>query len=178
MVSTKVDPALRLGDMSHITDITQTIQLAVAPVFLLTAVATLITVLNVRLGRNIDRTRVVQDRLGNLGDDLLADRKAWAELRMLTRRARLIYFAIFSAALSALLVCLVVAGAFLGALLSVDLAKGIASLFVFAIVALIAGLGMFLREVFLAVMGGSHVIEGRDPGIRRAHPASVRGEIS
>ena len=146
---------------THITDITQTIQLAVAPVFLLTAVATLITVLNVRLGRNIDRTRVVQDRLGNLGDEQSG--KGWAELRMLARRARLIYFAIFSAALSALLVCLVVAGAFLGALLSVDLAKGIAGLFVLAIVALIGSLGMFLREVFLAVMGGSHVIQDAIP---------------
>jgi hypothetical protein len=85
--------------------------------------------------------------------------------------------AIFSAASSALLVCLVVAGAFLGALLSVDLAKGIASLFVLAIVALILSLGMFLREVFLAVMGGSHVIQDRDPAIRRA-PASTRGQIS
>jgi hypothetical protein len=159
---------------THITDITQTIQLAVAPVFLLTAVATLITVLNVRLGRNIDRTRVVQDRLGKLSDELLAYRKAWAELRMLARRARLIYFAIFSAVLSALLVCLVVAGAFLGALLLVDLAKGIASLFVFAIVALIASLGIFFREVFLAVMGGGHVIQDCDPAIRRAAPASAR----
>jgi hypothetical protein len=86
--------------------------------------------------------------------------------------------AIFSAASSALLVCLVVAGAFLGALLSVDLAKGIASLFVLAIVALILSLGMFLREVFLAVMGGSHVIQDRDPAIRRAAPASTRGQIS
>lgn len=36
---------------SHITDITRVIQLAIAPVFLLTAIGTLIAVLNVRLGR-------------------------------------------------------------------------------------------------------------------------------
>jgi len=161
---------------NHITDITQTIQLAVAPVFLLTAVATLITVLNIRLGRSIDRRRVVQERLEKLGDE--QSRNTWAELRILGHRARLIYLAIFSAASSALLVCLVVAGAFLGALLSVDLAKGIASLFVLAIVALILSLGMFLREVFLAVMGGSHVIQDRDPAIRPAAPASARGQIS
>jgi Protein of unknown function (DUF2721) len=160
---------------NHITDITQTIQLAVAPVFLLTAVATLITVLNIRLGRSIDRRRVVQERLEKLGDE--QSRNTWAELRILGRRARLIYFAIFSAASSALLVCLVVAGAFLGALLSVDLAKGIAGLFVLAIVALIGSLGMFLHEVFLAVMGGSHVIPDRDPGIPPAAPVSVRGRI-
>ena len=160
---------------THITDITQIIQLAVAPVFLLTAVATLITVLNVRLGRSLDRRRVVQEGLEKLGNE--QSRNAWAELWILGRRARLIYFAIFSAASSALLVCLVVAGAFLGALLSVDLAKGIAGLFVLAIVALIGSLGMFLREVFLAVLGGSHVIQDRDPCIRRAAPVSARGQI-
>ena len=36
---------------SHLTDIARVIQLAVAPVFLLTAIATLITALNNRLGR-------------------------------------------------------------------------------------------------------------------------------
>jgi hypothetical protein len=152
---------------THIIDMTQILQLAVAPVFLLTAVATLIAVLNVRLGRNIDRRRVVEDRLGNLGDDLLAYRKAWIELRMLVRRAKLIYVAIFGAGLSALLVCLVVAGTFLGALLSVNLAKGVAGLFVLAIIALIASLGTLLREVYLAVMGGSHLIRERDAGVRR-----------
>ena len=48
---------------THISDITQVIQLAVAPVFLLTAIGTLITALNNRLGRVIDRRRVLQERL-------------------------------------------------------------------------------------------------------------------
>jgi hypothetical protein len=39
---------------SQIIDITEAIHLAVAPVFLLTAVATLITALNNRIGRIID----------------------------------------------------------------------------------------------------------------------------
>ena len=48
---------------SHITDITRVIQLAVAPVFLLTAIGTLIAVLNVRLGRNVDRRRGIEEEL-------------------------------------------------------------------------------------------------------------------
>ncbi|OLC66065.1 MAG: hypothetical protein AUH79_06610 [Betaproteobacteria bacterium 13_1_40CM_4_64_4] len=48
---------------THITDITHVIQLAVAPVFLLTAIGTLITALNNRLGRVIDRRRVLQGAL-------------------------------------------------------------------------------------------------------------------
>ena len=83
---------------THITDITHVIQLAVAPVFLLTAIGTLITALNNRLGRVIDRRRVLQ-----------------------------------------------------GALLTVELARLVAVLFILAMCALIVCLGLFLREVFLAV---------------------------
>jgi len=54
------------------------------------------------------------------------------------------------------LVCLVVAGAFLGALLGVDLARSVAALFIAAMLAMIAALGLFLREVYLAVRTGTH----------------------
>ena len=137
---------------SNLTDITRVIQLAVAPVFLLTAIATMINALNVRLGRIVDRRRVVQER---------ADRQVAAgtpddEITMLKRRSALVYYAIFCAVLSALLVCMVVAGAFLGALLGVDLARVVAALFIAAMLAMIAALGLFLREVFLAVRSGTH----------------------
>jgi uncharacterized protein DUF2721 len=141
---------------SHLTDITRVIQLAVAPVFLLTAVATLITALNNRLGRIVDRRRVLQDRMPELGDEPV--NRAKRELNLLGRRIRLIYFAILAAVSGALLVCVVVAGAFLGALLAVDLAKTVATLFILAMIALIICLSLFLREVFLAVTGGTHMI--------------------
>ena len=139
---------------SHLSDISRVIQLAVAPVFLLTAIATLISAMNARLGRIVDRRRVVHDRLSGQAGDLLA--ASQEELCLLSRRSRLIYFAIFCAVLSALLVCLVVAGAFIGALLGVDLARMVASLFVLAMCSMIAGLGLFLREVYLAVLTGTH----------------------
>src|SRR5664279_712240 len=103
----------------HITDITHVIQLAVAPVFLLTAIATLITALNNRLGRIVDRRRILQDRLRDLSGAEAEGQET--ELRLQRHRGKLIYFSIFSAVLGALLICLVVAGAFLGALSSVDL---------------------------------------------------------
>lgn len=136
---------------SHLTDIARVIQLAVAPVFLLTAIATMINAMNARLGRIVDRRRAVQAR-----QDCTEDPGAQAELAQLGRRSRLVYFAIFCAVLSALLVCMVVAGAFLGALLAVDLARAVALLFIGAMLAMIAGLGLFLREVYLAVRAGSH----------------------
>src|SRR3981081_3705232 len=145
---------------SHITDITRAIQLAVAPVFLLTAIGTLIAVLNVRLARNVDRRRILEEELRGTADNKRAEerRARQPELRLLTRRIRLIYFAMLSAGLGALLVCLVVAGAFVGALVAVDISREVAVLFILAMFAVIGCLSMFLREVFLAVTAGGHKI--------------------
>ncbi len=90
---------------THIADITRAIQLAVAPVFLLTAIGTLITALNNRLGRAVDRRRIVQERLQDAGRGDAAE--ARRELARLAQRSRLIYFAILAAVAAALLVCLV-----------------------------------------------------------------------
>jgi hypothetical protein len=73
------------------------------------------------------------------------------ELHRLARRARLIYYSILAAVAAALLVCLVVASAFVGALLTIELARLVAVLFILAMFALTVSLGLFLREVFLAV---------------------------
>jgi hypothetical protein len=145
---------------SHITDITRVIQLAVAPVFLLTAIGTLIAVLNVRLGRNVDRRRLIEEELRGTEENKQTDeqRARQRELRLLARRIRLIYFAMLSAGLGALLVCLVVAGAFVGALVAVDISREVAVLFILAMFAVIGCLSMFLREVYLAVTGGGHKI--------------------
>jgi len=145
---------------SHITDITHVIQLAIAPVFLLTAIGTLIAVLNLRLGRNIDRRRLMEEELRGPTDNKQTDeqRARQRELRLLARRVRLIYYAMLSAGLGALLVCLVVAGSFVGALVAVDISREVAVLFILAMFAVIGSLGMFLREVYLAVTTGGHKI--------------------
>jgi hypothetical protein len=136
----------------HIAEITRVIQLAVAPVFLLTAIATLINALNVRLGRVVDRRRVLRERLRSLDEQAAKD--ARDELALLARRSRLIYHAIFAAVAAALLICLVVALAFIAALVSIELARVVAVLFVLSMGALIVCLSVFLREIFVAVTEG------------------------
>ena len=144
---------------THLTDITRVIQLAIAPVFLLTAIGTLITALNNRLGRVIDRRRVLHDRLRGGADKNSEELHDWRrEWHVLSRRIRLIYFALLSAGVGALLVCLVVAGAFIGALVATDLSRAVAVFFILAMFAVTASISMFLREVFLAVSGGTHKI--------------------
>lgn len=145
--------------MEHVADITRIIQLAVAPVFLLTAIGTILSALNNRLGRIVDRRRVVQERLrqGDSGDaDRLKD-DAY-ELELLARRIGLIYHAIVMAIVCALLICLLVASAFVGVFVAFDMARLIGTLFILAMLALIGSLWLLLREVFLAVKVGSHDI--------------------
>jgi hypothetical protein len=143
---------------THIADITRVIQLAVAPVFLLTAIGTLITALNNRLGRAVDRRRVVLERLQQGDSEGAAE--ARTELARLTQRVQLIYFAILAAVTAALFVCLVVAGAFVGALIAVELSTMVAILFILAMCALIVSLSLFLREIFLAVNFGGIRLRG------------------
>lgn len=132
-----------LGDIGHV------IQLAIAPVFLLTAVGTLLNVLVNRLGRSVDRRRTLVAALPELVDALAEG--ARAELEYVARRVKLIYTAILLAVLCALLICLLIALAFMDALFAADLAQVVAVLFVLAMVALIGSLALFLREIYLGV---------------------------
>ena len=138
---------------AQITDVSRVIQLAVAPVFMLTGIATLINAMNTRLGRVVDRSRIVRERLKQGGSAEQLDEYT-RELRVLVHRSRLVYLGILYSVLAALLVCLVIAGAFIGALKSVDLAKTVAIMFILAMTSMIISLGMFLREVYLGVGAG------------------------
>jgi hypothetical protein len=133
-----------------ISDITHVIQLAVAPVFLLTAVGTIITALTNRLGRSVDRRRVIEERLPGMTEETAA--VARGELDSLALRIRAIYVATSLAVLCGLFVCLSIAIAFFGAFLSIDLASALAVLFVLAMFAMIGALLVMLREIFLAVI--------------------------
>jgi hypothetical protein len=134
---------------NHVTSVTHVIQLAVAPVFLMTAIATLISALNVRLGRIVDRQRTLQESLTVAARYNVATRQR--EFALLGRRAHLSYLAILAAVIAGLFICLVVALAFVGVLFEVDLAKVLAVLFILAMVSLITSLTLFLREIYLAV---------------------------
>ena len=132
-----------------LTDIAHVIQLAIAPVFLLTAVGTFLNVLVNRLGRTVDRRRALTAALASL--DAAGAATARAELKCIEQRARLSYMSIWLAVASALLICVLIAMAFIAALVVVHLAQLIAVLFVLAMLALIGGLAVFLREIFLGV---------------------------
>ena len=139
-----------------IADITHVIQLAVAPVFLLTGIGAILTVMTHRLGRAVDRARHLQATRESAQPD--EREHLSAEFGVVGRRIRLAHRAIACAVLSELCVCLLIALAFVGAATGVDLAAVVAALFVLAMLALIATLLIFLREIMLSVRSVSRLI--------------------
>lgn len=134
--------------LAHIPGIGQAIQLAVAPVFLLTGVGATLNVLVSRIGRIIDRARVMEDQLVKASPDVAVE--LHGRLRVLSRRAKLINRAMVLSVLSGILVSLVVASLFVSAVLEIGLALPIALAFVLALLCLASALVCFLREVFIA----------------------------
>lgn len=125
--------------------IAHTIQLAVAPVFLLAGLGQLLNLLATRLSRVVDRSRWIEERFHALD----RDRAVW-ELRLLDRRMTIISWAITLCTVSAVSVCLVVAGLFIARLMGMGFGRSVAALFILAMALLVAALGLFLFEVHFA----------------------------
>jgi hypothetical protein len=140
----------------NVIDVTRLVQLAIAPVFLLTAVGTIIGVLSNRLGRVVDRSRALEDRLRQLAPE--GQKAVREELNVLARRVRLVYASITLAVVCALFVGLLIAVAFVDAFVALDLSKFIGLLFIGAMLAFILSLMVFLREIFLAVASARNLM--------------------
>ena len=134
--------------MEPISDIAHVIQLAIAPVFLLTGVGALLGVMMNRLARVIDRGRHIESVYLSLQAQPRA--RADEELCALAQRARLASWAINFCTAAALLVCTVIAMLFLDAFLGTNLKWAVGALFVASMVLIICGLVCFLREVYIA----------------------------
>ena len=130
-----------------ITDVSDAIQLALAPVFLLTGIAGMLNVMAGRLSRIIDRGRHLTES-GHARAGLPA--AVEAELLGLDRRRHLTSRAITACTLAALLVCVVIAALFVEVMLGASLQWLVSIVFTAATLALITGLAFFLREVQLA----------------------------
>lgn len=132
----------------HLGDVAHAIQLALAPVFLLTGIAGILNVMAGRLARIIDRGRQLTERPPS--EHILDNETLAVELESLERRRHLASTAITACTLAALLVCTVIAALFLEVLLQVNLKWLVGLLFTGSTVALVVGLAYFLREVHLA----------------------------
>ena len=132
----------------NITDVAHAIQLALAPVFLLTGIAGLLNVMTNRLARIVDRARVLSE--GPAVAALPGQESLRIRLQRLERRRHFTSIAITSCTIAALLLCVVVATLFFEAMMDARLGGLIGVLFTGSTLALVVGLAYFLREVHLA----------------------------
>lgn len=128
--------------------IAHAIQLAIAPVFLLTGIAGLLGVMANRLARVIDRARFFEQTWTQLDEQARA--AARVEIGDLEHRRHLASWSINFCTGAALLVCLVIVTLFVEEFFSTNLKWLAGGLFVVAMIGLIGGLFSFLREVYLA----------------------------
>jgi len=129
---------------SDIRDVSGAIRDAVAPVFLLTGVGSILSVIVNRLGRAIDRAR----HLNALNPE---QRKNFLnELDIIVKRTTWMRWSVGLFIFTGLCVALVIATIFIGVAIRVDLADFVLIAFITAMFSLVFGLLSFLREIILA----------------------------
>lgn len=135
-----------------VTTASEVIQLAIAPVFLLMGVSTLLGVLTGRLGRLVDRFRALNEKCES--PQAQVENPSCAnysqELYILSCRAKWVHWAITLCTLSLLLVAIVIGVLFLGSAIRWHSSWLVAPLFIATMLSLIIGLGCFLREIHLS----------------------------
>lgn len=129
-------------------DVAATIQLALAPAFLLVGIGQFLILAAGRLARVVDRARALAAALPAAPGAEHAE--ALAELRLLDRRMRVVNAAIFVGTMATVAVCLLVASLFLARLTGAELEPLLAGGFIAAMALLVCGLILFLWEVRLA----------------------------
>ena len=130
--------------VENISNVSHVIQLAVAPVFLLTGIGAILSVLISRLGRIVDRGRVLREQRK------VVDEANKSERKVLTIRAFWVHWSIVFCTVSALLVAVVIAVLFLASEVHFDPTHTVSPFFILAMLSLIAGLVCFLREIYLS----------------------------
>jgi hypothetical protein len=128
--------------------IAETIQLALAPVFVLVALGNIMNLLSARLGRMVDRSRLLQEKYAATSG---AEHDAIVrETRLIDRRILLINRAILLLVMSAMCIGLTVTLLFVAEMFGPDLQAIAASVFILAVGLLMWALLLFLRETQLA----------------------------
>lgn len=134
---------------SDLSTVTHGIQLAVAPVFLLTAVSGMIGTAASRLARIIDRARLLEDRVESaLEGDAMTP--AFDELKRLRLRGRFVNGCITLLTLCAILIGLTIMALFLGETADFQISRATTVLFLTGVSSFLLALLCFLTETFLA----------------------------
>jgi hypothetical protein len=130
-------------------DLVPILQIAIGPVILISGVGLLLLTMTNRLGRTIDRSRILVDARNRASD---GQRKRNEEqLTILWRRAQLMRTAITLTAVSALLAAILIIVLFISAVWQFEIAAVVIALFMGCLAALIVALVYFICDVNMAL---------------------------
>ena len=133
----------------RLTDLVPILQMAVGPVILISGVGLLLLSMTNRLGRVIDRSRLLAESLRKAEP---GDQPRFAsQLKILSRRARLVRLAIILAILSMLLAAVLVIALFLAVVFGLELGGVVVLLFAGCMGSLIASLIVFILDINLSL---------------------------
>lgn len=127
----------------------QTIQLAIAPVFLLTAIGAFLSAITTRLGRVVDRARLLEAAI--LAEGAETNARALEELSSLDRRIVLANRAVALSVASALTVCALITVLFVSAVSPLHPDRLVPALFILALLLLTASLTAFSLEIRISI---------------------------
>jgi hypothetical protein len=136
-----------ISDTPSVSQLSQVIAQAIAPAFLLGALAAFTSVLVLRMNRVVDRSQA----LNAIGGDNPARVHLKTDLPRLKLRARLLNNAIFYVSVSAIFATLLVMVAFVSAFFGVEHERGIAVLFIVTLGFFAAALINLARETRIAL---------------------------
>jgi VIT1/CCC1 family predicted Fe2+/Mn2+ transporter len=139
------------------------LQVAIGPVILISGIGLLLLTMTNRLGRAIDRVRLLKAELSQRTDEERA--QALAQVAILYRRARVVRLSIILATLSALLASALIITLFVTALLQWEAGLPASLIFIACMTALFASLVAFICDINLALHALKLELEGIKPGL-------------
>lgn len=132
-------------------DLLSMIQLAITPVILITGLGSLLLTMTNRLGRIVDRTRILAGQARGAREDKTEQGHIEAQLRIMYRRAGFVRRAVTMATCSMVCSCLLVVAIFANGAIGASLIWLIVSLFMLSLCCLLAALAFFLRDIQLSL---------------------------
>ncbi|MEE8121352.1 MAG: DUF2721 domain-containing protein [Anaerolineales bacterium] len=132
-------------ELPSVAQLIPVLQTAIGPVILISGIGLLLLTMTNRLGRAIDRARILVGTLPSTTE--AKGEKTVAQLRILWARARMIRLAIALASVSALAAAILIIALFSTALWQIGSAWIIVVLFMVSMVSLIGSLVVFIRDI-------------------------------
>jgi len=135
----------------YISELIPVLQVAIGPVVLISGVGLLLLTMTNRLGRVIDRSRMLTHDLKASSLNKLERERKLGQLKILVRRGNTLRQAIALAGLNVLLAAILIILLFLTALFKLEIAWLIALCFISGMLALIGSLTLFIWDVHRAL---------------------------